>query len=433
MNIYIGNIVCGTDPTKSLVKADYAVVVDTNGKISAVGPKAEIFDNFDGNIVRLSKFQLLMPGFIDAHLHAPQFPNIGLHTDLPLMDWLTKYTFPLENRFKDVSFAEKIYPAVIRQTLAGGTTTAAYFGSIHKESTLVLAKEAQKQGQRAFIGKTNMDLNPTAEYYKEENVQSSLKDTEWVINEMENLNSSLLEPIITPRFALSCSEGLMTKLGDLAKSNNLAIQTHISENRGEMQIVKDLFPRCKDYLEVYENHNLIGNRTLLAHGIHLSDDELSRICNVGASVVHCPTSNTNLMSGFFDAKHTSSQSVNIALGTDVAGGALAGMVEMMRNAESVSKSCEILTKTLDFHVDHRQAFLYGTLNGAISLGIDDQTGSLEVGKFFDAVIADLTFATAAEFLDDDTEEELLERFIHVGGPLSIRNVFVNGKEVVNKN
>ena len=94
---------------------------------------------------------------------------------------------------------------------------------------------------------------------------------------MENLNSSLLEPIITPRFALSCSEGLMTKLGDLAKSNNLAIQTHISENRGEMQIVKDLFPRCKDYLEVYENHNLIGNRTLLAHGIHLSDDELSRI------------------------------------------------------------------------------------------------------------------------------------------------------------
>jgi guanine deaminase len=119
---------------------------------------------------------------------------------------------------------------------------------------------------------------------------------------MENLNSSLLEPIITPRFALSCSEGLMTKLGDLAKSNNLAIQTHISENRGEMQIVKDLFPRCKDYLEVYENHNLIGNRTLLAHGIHLSDDELSRMCNVGASVVHCPTSNTNLMSGFFDAK-----------------------------------------------------------------------------------------------------------------------------------
>lgn len=210
------------------------------------------------------------------------------------------------------------------------------------------------------------------------------------------------------------------------------MQTHVSENQVEIQVTKELFPDCKDYLEVYEKTGLIGKRTLLAHGIYLTEDELNRLSAAGTTVVHCPDSNTGLVSGFFNAQTTSESGVNIALGTDVSGGSFAGMLDSMRMAESVSKTIAITQNTQNFHVNYRQSFLYATLNGAKSLGIDHITGSLEVGKSFDAIIVDVAKATESVFVEDDTPEELLERFIHIGDAQSIRRVFVAGKEVVTK-
>lgn len=432
VDIYIGNVVIGKLANENLVKANWGVVVNTSGTILAAGPKSDILEIYSGHVTHLKPFELLMPGFIDAHLHAPQFGNLGIHTDLPLLDWLKTYTFPTEHRFRDIAYGQKIYPAVIKTTLNRGTTTAAYFASIHKESTVVLAEAAKQYGQRAFIGKVNMDSNTVAEYYQEDSVQQSIKDTEWVIQGIENLSSDLVEPIITPRFAISCTGGLLTKLGEIAKNKNLAVQTHVSENQVEIQVTKELFPDCKDYLEVYEKTGLIGKRTLLAHGIYLTEDELNRLSAAGTTVVHCPDSNTGLVSGFFNAQTTSESGVNIALGTDVSGGSFAGMLDSMRMAESVSKTIAITQNTQNFHVNYRQSFLYATLNGAKSLGIDHITGSLEVGKSFDAIIVDVAKATESVFVEDDTPEELLERFIHIGDAQSIRRVFVAGKEVVTK-
>ena len=148
-----------------------------------------------------------------------------MQLDKPLLEWLQNYTFPLENRFKDVEYAKLTYPGVIRSTLTKGTTTAAYFGSIHKDSCLVLAQQAESQGQRAFIGKVNMDLNGMASYYKDESAQISLNDTLEFVNQLDTFNR-LTEAIITPRFALSCSMGLMKCLGQIAKHENLAIQVN---------------------------------------------------------------------------------------------------------------------------------------------------------------------------------------------------------------
>jgi len=429
--IFVGNVVQGTTLDEFGVKPDWAVVVDKSGKIEATGPSKEILERYSYEITRLLPSEILMPGFIDAHLHAPQFPNIGLHQDLPLLEWLQKYTFPMEHRFKDVEFAERIYPAVIRTTLKRGTTTAAYFCSIHKESSLVLAQEALKQGQRAYVGKVNMDSNVVAKYYEEESVSQSIKDTEWLVDQISNLSTDMVEPIITPRFALTCTGGLMTSLGEIAKKHNLAVQTHVSENLHEIQTAKDLFPKAKDYLEIYENTGLVGKRTLLAHGIHLTEDELQRIKKAEATVVHCPDSNTALCSGFYDAKLQMEAGVNIALGTDISGGAGASVVDAMRYSEQVSKSLAISRGGIPF-MDYRRAFLYGTINGARSLGIDNITGSLETGKNFDAVIADPAISTEPELVLDDTPDELLDRFIHTGETESIRKVFVNGVQVHSK-
>ena len=197
--------------------------------IVARGDADEILSRFDGEIIRLGENTFLAPGFVDAHVHAPQYKNGGMQLDKPLLEWLQNYTFPLEDKFKDTAYAKRTYPEVIRSTLTKGTTTAAYFGSIHKDSCLVLAQQAEDQGQRAFIGKTNMDLNGMADYYKDQSAQASLNDTMAFINGMDEF-SRLTEPIITPRFALSCSMGLMKCLGQIARHGNFAIQVKIDKS-----------------------------------------------------------------------------------------------------------------------------------------------------------------------------------------------------------
>merc|ERR1712110_1227448 len=281
--IYIGNIVTGSRQDQNLVSEGCALVVQ-NGTIIARGPAGQILSCYDGEIIELGENQFLAPGFVDAHVHAPQYKNGGMQLDKPLLEWLQNYTFP----------------EVIRSTLTKGTTTAAYFGSIHKDSCLVLAQQAESQGQRAFIGKVNMDLNGMASYYKDESAQTSLNDTLEFVNQLDTFNR-LTEPIITPRFALSCSMGLMKCLGQIAKHENLAIQSHINENLTEVEVARQMFPDSEDYFGIYEDAGLFGKRALFAHSIHTTDSEYIRMAETGTSVIHCPDSNIQLMSGFFNA------------------------------------------------------------------------------------------------------------------------------------
>jgi len=374
-------------------------------------------------VIALNENEFLAPGFVDAHIHAPQFKNAGMHLDKPLLEWLQNYTFPLEDRFKDVEYAERTYPHVIKSTLSKGSTTTAYFGSIHKDACLVLADEAEVQGQRAFVGKTNMDTNNLADYYKDESSQQSLNDTLDFVHRMSDMK--LTEAIITPRFALSCSMGLMKRLGLISKQFGLAVQSHINENQTEVKVARDMFPDCKDYLGVYEDAGLLGPRSLLAHSIFTTDDEYKRMASTGTSVIHCPDSNIQLMSGLFNGQKVESFGVNIGLGTDVGASGMDGIVQQIRMAEMVSKITAISQSESKIHTTYRDSYHWATLGGARALGIDHIVGSLEIGKRFDAIIADLS-SMPAIYVEDETPEVKFERFIRTGSEKHIKSVIVDG-------
>lgn len=245
---------------------------------------------------------MLIPGFIDTHIHAPQYPNIGLGYDVTLLDWLDKYTFPLEKKFADVKFAERVYETVVvrinmtlgkchfcnlgeagyllefcdwvicnmsnsaiilllhfqKRLLENGTTTASYFATIHPESSFILAKSALKFGQRAFIGKVNMIKNSPPGYC--ESFDKSLATTRICINEILNLKSDLITPIMTPRFAINCDMPLMEELAKLAAEYKIPIQTHLSENTSEIQKVKEMYPDCRHYVDVYDKAGLLTEK-----------------------------------------------------------------------------------------------------------------------------------------------------------------------------
>jgi guanine deaminase len=266
-------------------------------------------------IIIMNKNQFLIPGFIDSHFHAPQIVNLGRGHELTLLDWLNKYTFPKEAEFKDIKYAEFIYSNLVKRLLKHGTTTISYFSTIHLEATKVLADCMKKYGQRGYVGKVCMDRN-SPDYYIETH-ESCIKDNIELIEYLKD--STLIRPIITPRFAISCSSELLNSLGNVAKEYELQIQSHLSENKNEIKMVRKLFPNL-NYTEVYDAHNLLNEKTIMAHCVHLTNKEIALIKKRKAGVSHCPTSNINLMSGFLDVKNLLKQNIKVGLGTDVSGG-----------------------------------------------------------------------------------------------------------------
>lgn len=395
--------------------------------------------------------KFLIPGFIDAHIHAPQYSFTGVGTNIPLLDWLNNFTFPFESKFSDLKFADDVYQKVVQRTLACGTTTASYFATVHAEATLALAKICAGKGQRAFIGKVNMDRN-SPDFYKDDSTESSIKVTESVIEGIRALNSPIVAPIITPRFVPTCTAGLMTSLGKIASENNdvisksksLAIQSHVSENKSEIVWVSELHPECDSYTDVYYRYNLLTRRTILAHGIHLTEPEIDRLASVGASIVHCPLSNFSLTSGVCPVRKWVNKGIHVALGTDVCGGGSPSMHNAMKNAIIASQV------TFIEHADEslrdekvkadcaplgwKEALYLATRGGAYALDIEDVAGSLEEGKDFDALVIDPE--PQGDRLFDtfgwESVEQVAEKYVIVGDDRNIAQVFVHGRKVVSK-
>uniref|UniRef100_A0A1B0CLB0 Guanine deaminase n=1 Tax=Lutzomyia longipalpis TaxID=7200 RepID=A0A1B0CLB0_LUTLO len=403
--------------------------------------------------IQLTKHQFLLPGFVDCHIHAPQMPNIGVGLSMELLDWLKNYTFPMEDQYKNSQFAAYVYEKVVKRTLASGTTCASYYGTNHKDGTLALAKECIKQGQRALVGKVSANQS-TVDYYKE-TTEESIRENKAFIDEVNALNSDLVGVTITPRFALSCDEQLLKELGKLAKEHNLNIQTHISENLGEIAEVKRVF-NASNYASVYDAANLLTSKCVLAHGVHLEDEEIALLKERGTSVAHCPSSNTNLQSGLCDVIRLRNGGVTVGLGTDIAGGSDVSILTTIRDALAVShhlnfaKKQEIKgTGSVSPEKDkqkkinkeyvplnYKQAIYLATLGGAEALNLSDTIGNFKVGKDFDALLIDVK----ADPIDvyepsiagiKDKPENLLERvqkFIYTGDDRNIVKVFVKGNK-----
>ncbi|KAM4616053.1 guanine deaminase [Polymixia lowei] len=434
-HVYRGTFVHSTWETALQILEDALLGVDSEGKIAFIGKGLELnrlsrtfgFSPYD--VIQLAQHEFFMPGMVDTHIHASQYSYAGTALDLPLLQWLNTYTFPVESYFKDLLFAHRVYTHVVRRTLRNGTTTACYFATIHTDATLLLGQIANDFGQRALVGKVCMDINNAVKHYKETN-QESQEETCRFIGELLKKKYPLVKPVVTPRFAVSCSGVLLGQLGEIAKNNNLHIQSHISETTEEVELVKQLFPESESYTHVYHKHNLLTNKTVMAHGCHLSDEELTLFRETGASLSHCPNSNISLCSGMLDVRKVLNHNVKLGLGTDVAGGYSVSMLDAVRRTLDTSKALTI--QNPDYHtLTFEEVFRLATLGGSQALSMDDRTGNFEVGKDFDALRVNVAVPDGPiDLMQSEGPRILLEKFLNLGDDRNIVEVHVAGRKVV---
>jgi guanine deaminase len=383
----------------------------------------------------MSPNQFLIPGLIDTHIHAPQYVFTGTGYDRTLLDWLNTYTFPREAEFSSEQIARDSYTKAVDRSLKSGTTTACYYGTIHVEATKKLADIITTFGQRAFIGKVNMDAN-SPDFYIERNAQESLNATKAVIDYIQSLKNPLITPVITPRFVPSCTSALMMELGKLAKSKNLPIQSHLSETPSEIQWVKELFPKSASYSEIYDDHGLLTNQTIMAHCVHLSKQERELLLDRQVGISHCPASNFCLSSGVLNVKRLFNEGYSkIGLGTDVAGGYSPSILESIRQAMTASKVVHIQSRdseTMTEPLSLAEAFYMATLGGASVLNLESKIGNFAVGKNLDAILVDMDSSRPIHTFDHDTLADKFEKFIYLGDDRHMLDIFVNGHSVLNR-
>ena len=367
--------------------------------------------------------QLVVPGLVDLHVHAPQYSFRGMAMDLELIDWLNAYTFVEEAKYKDLEYAEKAYEIFVDDLKKSATTRAVVFGTIHKDATLLLMDKMEKVGIKGFVGKVNMDRN-SPDYLCEENAEKAAIITEEWINACEKYEN--VKPILTPRFTPSCTDELFEKLSVLQKKYNLPVQSHLSENLGEIEWVKELCPGTKNYGDSYDRYDMFGNDcpTIMAHCVYSGEEEVETMRKQGVFVAHCPESNTNLSSGVAPVKDYLKKGLKVGLGSDIAAGSSLSIFKAMAMAVQCSKlrwrlfdqSVEPLT------VD--EVFYLATKGGGEFFG---KVGSFEEGYEFDAVvIEDATIRHPQEL----NVKERLERVIYLAEDKNIVAKFVNGKKIL---
>lgn len=398
------------------------------------------------HIVDISGVQtkFFFPGFIDTHIHAPQFPNNGIFGSTTLLDWLNVYTFPLEANFSSLDFARDVYEAVIKETLRCGTTTCVYYGTLHTEATELLADQALMLGQRAYIGKCCMTEN-SPDYYIESE-EDAKAGTLAVIKHMEEADPSgeLVAPVVTPRFAPSCSYDLLNWLGDLRAKGDYHCQTHMDENLNEVKWVSEVFPKSTSYAGVYADANILGPKTIVGHCIWLTDEERDLLKETGANVSHCPTSNSSISSGECRVRWLLDSGVNVSLGTDCSGGFTASLLEVVRHAVLVGNHLSVRTRDEHNKISFKDALHLGTVGGAKALGIYDRVGSFEVGKQFDAQLIDLESQDSSVHvfhhqlpqwdaidLKDSLHRfnDIIGKWVFTGDNRNVIRVYVNGRLV----
>lgn len=412
-----------------LINQDTGIIEKICNNIDEINSQ---FSIINAKYYQLKSTEFLMPGLIDTHCHAPQFFFAGTGLDLPLLEWLDKYTFPCESKFKDLNFAKKVYEKSVKSHLNCGTTTICFFGTIHLEATKLLVDIVEKSGMRGFVGKVCMDRN-SPDWYRED-TEKSLEDTSCFIDYVLSKQNPNLKPVITPRFAPTCTSQLMLSLAKSSETHNIPIQTHLSENVNETKWVKELFSN-ESYTAVYDTHHLLNERTVLAHCIHLEDDELDLIKKRGAGISHCPTSNTSLQSGIMATRKYLSKGLKIGLGTDVAGGFTPSIIQVIRECIGVSKLYKSLVKNDEEPISLPEAFYLATMGGAQLLGLENKIGNFSEGKEFDALLIDFNNITNNShdeliFSDDYSLREIFEKFIYLGDDRNIKEIYVKGARIV---
>lgn len=394
-----------------------------------------------GRLTTLPDGCYLLPGFVDLHIHAPQYPQLGSALDVPLEVWLQKYTFPLEARYADAAFARKHYRLLVDDLIANGTTTALYFATIHQEATRILADICLEAGQRALIGKVVMDnADQCPGDYRDDSSDEAMRGTEDLIGYIRSHPgnaAALVKPVITPRFIPSCTDATLEALGALAKRCDCHVQTHCSESDWEHGYVLERHGITDT--DSLDRFGLLGRHTVLAHSNLITAHDMDTIRARRAGVAHCPLSNAYFSSAVFPLKAALEKGLHVGLGTDISGGPSGSLFDNMRSALFVARLLEsgvdpdlgpaARSRHRGVWIDFRDAFYLATTGGAIAL--DLPVGQFSPGYQFDAMVIDTSAPQGTIRLWDDLDsgENILQKIIYTASKSNIAKVWIGGRDV----
>ncbi len=395
------------------------LLITQYGKIHWFGPWEEGQVHIPAGVsVQHYPDQLIVPGFIDTHIHFPQTEMVGAY-GTQLLEWLNTYTFPTEMQFADKSYADKIAAFFVQELLKNGTTTALVFCTVHPESVDALFEAAEQHQMRLIAGKVLMDRHAPEELC--DTPERAYQESKALIEKWHGKGRNLYA--ITPRFAPTSTPAQLEKAQQLkAEYPDVYLHTHLSENKNEIAWVKSLFPEQKGYLDVYHHYGLTGSRSVFAHCVHLEEQEWDCMHQTDSAIAFCPTSNLFLGSGLFPIHQTWQKQVKMGLGTDIGAGT---SFSQLRTISEAYKVQQLLEQNLSAY----EALYHATLGGAKALDLDDKLGNFNIGKEADFIVLDLN-ATALQTLRQQHSkglEDSLFALMTMGDERNIQATYIYGQ------
>ena len=413
--------------------ADAAVAVDAAGHIGSVEPwsdwegrPTEASESIAGPVVDVRPW-VVLPGLIDLHVHLPQVPSAGLGAGLDLLTWLDRHIFPLERSY-DVATADRLAPAIFRAMAATGTTTFLGYGAIWADSLDATFRAAEAHGIRAVIGKVMMDrLTYDDALPRDRILETSLRQSADLCERWHGAAEGRLRYAFTPRFAVACTADLLRESAVLATNYGATWQTHLSEDKGEIAAVRELFPEARDYVDVYDRAGGLGPSSVFAHAVHCSDAELERLVGSGSHVAHCPVSNMFLSSGIMPLARYLQAGLSVGMGSDVAAAPDLSIFTQLRSGFYTQNALRTVTDDRRAILDPLGWLRLATLGGARALGLDEAIGSVEVGKEADLIVVDPTRTLPPGATDTSDAEATMDRLIFRERPGMVRAAWVRGR------
>jgi guanine deaminase len=407
--------------------ADALIEVDASGRLGRVGQWTDQAGSATGAIdVRPL---VVMPGLVDLHAHLPQWPNAGLGAGLDLLTWLQRYIFPLEREFH-ADAARRLAPMFFKALASAGTTTALLYGAVFEDSVDAAFAAAEAHGIRLVLGKVMMDRFRYDESLADSAVlDRSVAESLRLIERWHGRDSGRLQYAVTPRFAVSCSAEMLRESADLARSTGAYWQTHLAEDRTEIDEVGRLFPDAIDYTDVYDQAGALGPKSVVAHAVHLSDREVARLAETGTRIAHCPSSNLFLASGAMPLARYLKDGIVVALGSDVAGGPDLSIFSEMRAGSYTQSGRRTMLGDTEPPMKPFDWLRLGSLAGARALGLESVTGSVETGKEADFICIDPSATSPVDGSDTQDAEEIASRLIYRTKPQMVSGAWVRGRRL----
>lgn len=407
------------EKTSAVEYIEDGLLIVEKGLVQEIGEAETLLPGLSGTVQLVDyRDKLIIPGMIDCHVHFPQIDIIASYGE-QLLDWLREYAYPAERKFADAAHAAEVAGFFVDELLRNGTTTALVFATVHPQSVDAIFENALKKNMRLISGKVLMDRNCPEDL--RDDVQSGYKDSLALIEKWHG--KGRLGYAITPRFAVTSSEGQLAEAGRLASEHaDVYVHTHLAENNDEVELIARQFSWSRSYLDVYDHFGLVRDRSVFAHCLHLDDQDRKSIADNGAAIAFCPTSNLFLGSGLFDMRAAKEKGIRVGLGTDVGGGT---SMNILRTASEAYKVLHLQDQSLPPF----DAFYLATLGAARALYLEDRIGNFEPGKEADFVVLDsgaISITSRRLNTSDDVAEKLFA-LIMLGDDRSVAATYLMGK------